>query len=410
MFPATILAATVATCDVDRLALEGFSAVKPVVVDELLPRPLPGCLTRKEEAELTRRLWALGLFDDVAVERRERVLHVRVREKWTLIPIPEVGTAKTFRDSYASLTLTESNVAGRAVECGAWVAYYQRAWTGEGWCGQHQNNARSVTFEGSATYSGSGFSYDDQPWSWERRRSGGQLGMRLPFWYGTQWRFALSLEGYHERLLGDFAPSLAREGVQLGIGARAIWDRYEWNDLAPKGHRFFISGHPAVYLRPGVDRPRHAVSSQWLTSFAFGDRAALLANVVVEAASPGDPNHSYLLGSVPSWRMFPIGGIRGLADNRYRNALHAFANVEARYALELGKRWFLQGVAFVDGGTFAPMNAVGDVERPLGALSVGGGVRLVPTALVWLVPRIDAGRALAPASGWFVLTGLSQYF
>jgi hypothetical protein len=133
-------------------------------------------------------------------------------------------------------------------------------------------------------------------------------------------------------------------------------------------------------------------------------------NTVAEAASPGDPNHSYLLGSVVSWRMFPIGGVRGLADNRYRNAFHAFANVEARYALELAKRWFLQGVAFVDAGTFVALDPFGELERARGALSVGGGIRLVPTFLAWLVPRIDAGRALAPVSGWFVLTGLSQYF
>lgn len=404
------LAALASSCEVERLELEGFSAVKPVVVDELLPRALPACLTAAEEQELSRRLWALGLFDDVAVERRDRVIHVRVREKWTLIPIPEVGTAKTLRDSYASLTLTESNVAGRAIECGAWVAYYQLAWTGEGWCGEHQNHARAISFEGSLGYSGSGFEFDGTPWSWERRRTGGQVGLRLPFWYGTQWRFALTLEGQREQLFGDFAPSLAGDGVQLGFGARAIWDRLAWNDLAPRGSRFVISGHPGVYLRSGVDKPRHSVTSQWLSSLAFSNRAAILANVVVEGASPGDPNHSFLLGSVPSWRMFAIGGVRGLADNRFRNAFHAFGNLEGRYAVDLGKRWFLQGVAFVDGGTFAPMNAVGDVEPPLGALSVGGGVRVVPTFLAWLVPRVDAGRALAPTPGWFVLTGLSQYF
>lgn len=410
MFSALVTAAVVTTCDVDRLELEGFSRVKAVVVDELLPRALPACLTDAELKELERRLWALGLFDDVAVERRGRVVRARVREKWTLIPIPEVGTAKRWKDSYASLTVTESNLGGRAVECGAWVAYYQRAWTGEGWCGQHQGHARSVSFEGFGGYSGSGFSYEDAPWSWERRRAGGQVGMRLPFWYGSQWRLALSFDGHHERLYGDFTPGLAREGVQLGVGARVIWDRLSWNDLAPSGHRFYLAGGPGVFLRSGADRPRHSVSSQWLSSFAFGNRAAVLLNVVVEGASPGDPNHSFLLGSVPSWRMYAIGGVRGLADNVHRNAFHAYGNLEGRYAVQVGKRWYFQGVGFVDGGTFARMNPMGDVEPPLGALSVGGGVRLVPTFLAWLVPRVDAGVALAPVSGWFVLTGLSQYF
>lgn len=400
--------AIVAPCTVDSLELEGFSAVKAVVVDELLPRRLPTCLSEDEQKEFERRLWGLGLFDDVSVTRVGRSLHVRVREKWTLIPIPEVGTAKRLKDSYFSLTLSEANVAGRAVECDVWGAYYQLAWTGEMWCGEHSYHARQPSFEGSAGYSGSGFEFDT--YGWERRRTEAQFGVRLPFAYGSQWRLSLTLEGYHERLLGDFSPRLAGSGVFFGFGARLTWDRFEWNDLAPAGHRFVVSGHPGVYFRSGNDRPRHTVSSQWLSAFAFGERAVVLLNAVVEGTSAGDPNHSYLLGSVPSWRAFGIGGIRGLADNVHHDALHAYGNLEARGALQLGKRWFLQGVAFVDGGVFRDMDAEGSVQRAQGALGVGGGVRLVPTFLAWLVPRVDAGRALAPTPGWFVLTGLSQYF
>jgi hypothetical protein len=410
VWTALVLAQALSGCTVDRLGLEGFSRVEPVVVDELMPRALPGCITEAEQTELERRLWALGIFDDVSVTRRDRVLHVRVREKWTLIPTAEVGTAKTAADSYASVVVTESNVAGRAVECGAWVAYYQRAWTGEAWCAQHQGFARAPSFEGTLTSNGSGFSFEDAPYTWERRRTGGQVGVRLPFWYGTQWRFAWTLEGHQERLDGDLAPRLASEGLHLGFGMRAIWDRLSWNDLVPRGTRVFLSVHPGLFFRPGVDRPRHAFTSQSLTGFQLGARTALLVNLVAEGASPGDPNHSFLLGSVPSWRMFPIGGIRGLADNVNRNAVHAYGNLELRHAVKLAERWFLQGVAFVDGGVFARMDPLGDVEKARGAISVGGGLRVVPTLLAWLVPRVDAGRALAPAPSWFVLLGLSQYF
>jgi hypothetical protein len=407
---AAIVAASVATCEVDRLELSGFSAVKPVVVDELLPRALPTCLREEELAELERRVWSLGLFDDVKVERRGRVVRVTVREKWTLIPIPDFGTAKRLVDSYGSLTLTEANLAGRAVECDAWVAYYARAWSGQAWCGEHQAHARQVSFEGSAGLGGTGMFFDDSPRSWERRQVGASIGVRLPFWYGSQWRFSLSVEGSHERAIGDVPANLARSGVQLGWGAKAIWDRFSWNDLTPSGHRFVISGRPGVFLRSGRDRPRHALSSQWLSAWAFGGRAVVLLNAVAEAASPGDPNHGYLLGSVPSWRSFLIGGIRGLSDYVNHDAFHAYANLEGRVALQLGKRWYLQGVAFADGGALSRIGAEGEVQPMRGALSLGVGLRVLPTFLTWIAPRIDAGRAFAPAPSWFFLAGLSQYF
>lgn len=410
MLATVVLAAALSSCEVDALELRGFARVKPEVVEELLPRALPTCLRDDELVELRRRLWALGLFDDVHVARRGDVLDVRVREKWTLIPIVEAGTARTLRDSYLSLSLTEANVAGRAIECGVWTAYYQRAITGEAWCAEHQNGARRPSFEGSVFDAGSGFVFDDADYAWERRRTGGHLGVRLPFWYGTPWRLALLVGAYHERLSGDAPASLAARGVTVGFGARVIWDRLQWHDLVPRGARFVLEAHPAIYFRSGVDRPRHEATTQLLSAFRLAERTALLVNVVAEAASPGDPNHSYALGSVPSWRVFGIGGIRGLPDNRIRDAFHAYADVELRQSLELAERWFLQGVAFVDGGTYAHMDPFGNVQRPAHALSAGLGVRVVPTFLAWMVPRVDAGSLLVPTRAWFVSFGLSQYF
>lgn len=402
------IVASVATCSVDALHLDGFSRVSSVVVDELLPRPLPTCLTDAEVVELERRLWSLGIFDDVAVRRDGHALRVHVREKWTLIPTIEVGNAKTLRDSYLSVNLVESNVAGRAIECGAWVAYYQRAITGEAWCGQHQSDARAITSEGSLMESGSGFVFDDV--EWERRRTGGHLGLRLPFWYGTHWRFALVGQGYRERLLGEAPTGLVSHGVFVGFGGRATWDRYEWHDLVPRGARFVLIGQPGIFLAPGLDRARHTINAQLVAAHRIGPRTALLLNLVAEAVNPGDPNHSWLLGSVPSWRLYEIGGVRGLPDNRLRNAAHVYGDLELRHAFALAERWFLQGVGFVDGGGYAPMDLDGVVRSITPALSVGVGLRLVPTALAWLVPRIDAGTLIVPAREPFVLFGLSQYF
>jgi hypothetical protein len=67
-------------------------------------------------------------------------------------------------------------------------------------------------------------------------------------------------------------------------------------------------------------------------------------------------------------------------------------------------------VAFVDGGVMARSNAAGALDGWQAALSVGGGVRVIPTFLAGVVPRVDAGVLLAPARDWFVRFGLSQYF
>lgn len=139
---------------------------------------------------------------------------------------------------------------------------------------------------------------------------------------------------------------------------------------------------------------------------------AVVANVVGEAVSPGDPNHSALLGNVPGYRFSigSIGGVRGLEDNVHRNTAHAYADIELRAALTLAPRWYLQGVAFVDSGVFAQMDVTGRTQDLRAALSTGLGLRLLPTAIATFVPRVDVGRRHLPTEAWFWTFGLSHYF
>jgi hypothetical protein len=115
----------------------------------------------------------------------------------------------------------------------------------------------------------------------------------------------------------------------------------------------------------------------------------------------GNPNHSALVGSQQ--------GVRGLPDALYRNQAQSYANVELRHALSLGKRWYLQGVVFSCAATFRPMDARGRPTEWLGALSTGAGLRLLPTALVDTVLRIDGSRLHYPFGAWFVQFGINQY-
>jgi hypothetical protein len=144
--PLALATLTADPCQVTRLDPHGFSRVDLAVVEEVLPRELPTCFDRAELTEFERRLWTLGIFDDVKVECGGGALTVSVREKWTLVPGVDFGTAKTLRDSYFFVSLIESNVAGRAIECGFYGAYYERAFSGETWCGEHSFGARRFSF------------------------------------------------------------------------------------------------------------------------------------------------------------------------------------------------------------------------------------------------------------------------
>lgn len=396
---------------VDQIEYVGFARVRASVVEDLLPRALPAELTAPELRELERRLWALAIFDDVAVVPIGSTLRITVREKWTLVPTADFGTSKTLRDSYFLLALAEYNTFGRAIEVGSYAAYLERAVSAEAWISEQQNAAGRATFEGGVSWIGSGIFFADSPYAWERRRIGGRFGVRLPFAYGQRFRFALLSSAYRETLDGDVAPGLD-DGAYAGQGLRAVWDAYAWNDVIPSGLRLTLEAMPGLFARGDRLLPRHNVMLQALGAVPLSSHTAVVVNVVGEAVSPGDPNHSALLGNVPGFRfsLGSLGGVRGLQDNVYRNTAHAYADLELRAALTLAPRWYLQGVAFVDAGVFAQMDIDGRTEDARTALSTGLGLRLLPTAIATFVPRVDVGRRHLPTEAWFWTFGLSQYF
>jgi len=404
-------AASASAGRVEQIEYVGFKRVRESVAVDLFPRPMPGELTETEERELERRLWALAIFDDVSVVRNGSTLRIAVREKWTLVPTADFGTSKTLRDSYFLLALSEYNTLGRAIEIGTYAAYLERAISAEAWVSEQQSAARRATFEGGASWVGSGLFFSDSPYAWERRRIGGRFGVRLPFAYGQRFRFALLSSAYRETLDGNLAPNLS-DGVFGGQGMRAVWDAYAWNDVIPSGLRLTLEAMPGFLVRGDRLLPRHKVMLQALGALPISSHTAIVVNVVGEAVSPGDPNHSALLGNVPGFRfsLGSLGGVRGLPDNVHRNTAHAYADVELRAAVTLAPRWYLQGVLFVDSGVFAQMDVNGKTQEPRAALSTGIGVRLLPTAIATFVPRVDVGRRHLPTEAWFWTFGLSQYF
>ncbi len=384
------------------LAVEGARRTRVGVIEELLPRPPPDCYSADEISELERRLWGLEIFDDVAVEAREAELVVRLREKWTLIPNVELSAGTSLKDSFAQVSVTESNFLGRAQKLALLGYYAQRNFGGEIVWGEHENAARRFTLEASGGYSGSDVFFEKSASAWTYTSAYLFLGMRTPFSYGRHWQLAFFAMGYHERSEGDIPQGLARDGGVLGAQFKPSWDVYEWHDVAPRGVKWTTTLQGAGFGGDGRLRNRSGMSSQGVFAIRMNENVALMINAVVEAVVPGHPNHSYIFGN--------LRGVRALPDNLYRTAAQAFTNIEWRFAARLASRWYLQGAALLDAGTYAPMNERGKVEPFTGAISTGVGLRVIPTFLSGVVPRLDVGKVLFPSEYWYGTFGLAQYF
>jgi hypothetical protein len=398
-------------CEPLTLEVEGLKRLQRRVVEELLPAEPPTCVSEAQLEEIDRRLWTMGLFDQVQVVRDGAVLRVTLREKWTLIPAVDLATSRTLVDSFFFVSLIELNFLGRALEVGGFVMWSERSPSFELWASETQTAARRITFEGSVTSVGSSIFFEDSEYTWNRRWWGGRLGVRTPFWYGSQWRFAFGLDVSHGRSTGEVAPGVRTEGVNVGVPVRASWDTYEWHDVVPHGTRFSVELTPTLFITARDVTQRHGASLQVVHAAKFGDRTAVLLNGVAEAAWWGDPNNAMLLGNVSQWRSYgQVGGVRGLPDNLYRTAAQAFGTVELRRAFAFSPTVFLQPAVFIDAGVMSRIDASGQPVAVLPALSAGAGLRFVWTTLAGLVPRLDGGVLLAPLRTWFVTFGLSQYF
>ena len=394
--------APVASCEVMDVVVSGPTRLNHDVVLELLPREPPACYSDEEIGELERRLWSLAIFDDVRVERARGHLLLSLREKWTLIPGADLATGDSLEDSFFLLSVTESNLFARAQSVQLYGFYAERSFGGEIFWFEHESAARRITFEGQARYYGSAILFEHTDVSWEYRRTAGRFGARLPFSYGSQWRFALLAGGYHEASTGELPGELSDEGGAAELGLRITWDAYEWHDLAPHGARVSLELIPGLFFTSDDVEHRHSALLKPIFSLRFTDTIALMLNTAVEAVNPGHPNHSMLIGT--------LRGVRGLPDNTLHNTAQAFANLELRFASALARRWYLQGVGFVDAGSYYGMNEAGETGSIKGALSTGIGLRIIPTWLAGIVARADVGSLLVPKEDWFVTFGISQYF
>lgn len=392
-----------AAYDVDVMTFDGLERTKPDTLLELLPRPLPARLTGTEIIEVTRRIRNLELFDLVEVDVRERELHVRVRRKVTIQPIFDFSTGKTAADTSVTLGVVENDIDGHGTKLGGEVGYDERTVHFAASLMMHPYRPRRFANEVQAYFGGSAFRFEgaDAGTEWLRQRLGGELVFLLPFTFGSRWRFEIQGAIYRETFVHVEGGREPRHGVYVGPTSEVVFDAYSFHDLTPKGFRSHLEIKPGVFLGPA--QPRHEVRLKMLGAVKLAPYTALVAEGNALAVNAGNVNHSILIGSQE--------GVRGLPDAFFRSRSAAYLNVELRQAIPLGKRWYVQGVLFSDQAGFEAMTSRGTVRDVTFAWSTGFGARLLPTALVDTLLRVDVSRLHYPTelASWFVQVGISQY-
>lgn len=382
------------------LQIEGSDG-KEDEIAELLPRPLPTVLSDAEVAELTRRIKNLALFDKVDVERRGAVLWISVRRKFAVKPIFDFSTGKTLADASGMVGAVHNDIDGHASRLGLEVGYAERRPRFSISLIEHPYRPRSWQNEYEVYYAGSSVCFEgaDSGRAWTRNRLGAEVEFLSPTVYGSRFRYELQFNAYREvvsNVDGDRAP---RDGTFVSVSSEFIFDKYTWNDLAPNGFKAALEVRPGAFVGPA--QPRHELRGRIYGAVALGEKSAIVFYTLGDVLNGGNPNHSVLVGSQD--------GVRGLPDSLYRNRAATYANVELRHAIEIATRWYVQGVVFTDAAVFEPMDAGGNATKVLGAWSTGAGLRLLPTALVDTLLRVDGSRLHYPFGAWFVQFGITQY-
>ena len=379
--------------------VEGVRRTRPDALLDLLPRPLPAEFSQAELLEFERRIRNLSLFDHVQVTVQEQTLVVEVREKFTLAPILNFTSGSTPQDLNATGGLVEYNVDGNGTALGGLFNYSQRGPNVEVWLSQHAYSPNRWAKELKGAYNSHGIRFADSATAWDRRRVGGEFELKAPYWYGSPLRFEMVAKVYREEI-HEAKGARPPDGTYIGLIPEITWDQYHWHDLVPKGYRVSLELRPGYFLGPNQNR--HEWRIKYLQGVPLGDTTVLMINATAEAVNAGNANHSLLLGSQV--------GLRGLSDNLLRNHAQTYANVEFRHAIQFAARWAIQFVAFSDFGAYQTFTEDGKVKGWRGAVSAGGGGRLIPTFLSNTLLRVDYARLMEPVPNNLLQIGITQYF
>jgi hypothetical protein len=386
---------------IERVEIDGTARTRDATLLELLPRAPPATYSDAELSELERRVGNLGLFDAVRVRRAGSVLHISVREKWTLVPEFDLARGTTLQDMYVLLGVTEYNVLGRGSLLRLSTFHVLRGYGFEAGFQEHVYRRDRWSLGGEGGY-GSAYLRFDGGSSWYNTTGALYLWSTSTPLLSDHARYEVGAFYKHERIsdvVGDVRPP---DGHVGGLSMMLTWDSYEWHDLTPHGFSASLNLAPGFFFGPHVPQRRYRADAILLGAYKLHRSTSLVGRLNAGVCSLGNANHTLLIGSVE--------GVRGLTDARYFSWAQAYTNLELRAALRLGARWALQGVLFADAGGFEQQTARGGRGAAGYAFSGGAGVRLIPTWLRGLLLRFDVARLVAPERSFFYQYGVSQYF
>ncbi len=383
----------------ERLDVVGLHRVRASTVRALLPRELPAVIDQRELADFARRLSNLAVFDSVIVTRRDAVLHVEAREKWTLLPNFSFTTGKTRADAAFEVGAADFNFMGRASQLSVAALREQRAYGFYASFAEHPYSQRRWSIGGAVAYRSASYRFESAQ-GWITRTFRFETWVSSPPVLSRYVRYVTGVALLHERVddpVGNIVPAA---GYSLKAASGFAFDRYRWHDVVPSGVMVVVSAGPGFFT-PAA-QPRHRAELSAKLALPLARRLVLMARISAGVTARGNPNAGYLIGS--------IEGVRGLADSFYRNWAQVFTNVELRQAMPLFERLLLQLVLFVDAAEFQRMDARGRTGDRVNSLSCGVGARLLPTFLAAAVLRFDLARLVRPDPLWFTQLGVMQYF
>jgi outer membrane protein assembly factor BamA len=390
----------------------------------------PAAIPPSDVQRIARRLLTTGVFTDVRVElvpvegapatAPERLLAIRVEEKWTTIPV--------IRGVYGGGTplriigLYDIHTLGRLLTLGGEVRKYGDAPPG------FVLYARDPRHQAGRYYLGAEFWRD-----FRRRdvydRGGEQLGrvstnstmgrVRVlrplrqapPGSPVDAWKFGLDIEMLQEAP-SAFDPMRPEDGAEPAAAPRDLhfadvtrrevsllptvqYDDIDADNLTYDGFRAEAKGGPV--LATGGRNARFQTEGYWFK------RLPASLNLGVHALageSTVDTFHDqYFLGGLDS--------IRGLPDGAVYGTRAAYANVELRHISARMRYLWIQSVVFSDAGVAGPTWADAFDD---GRAVAGLGVRFAVPQVYRMVLRIDYAWSLTGDSAHGITAGMNQFF
>jgi hypothetical protein len=336
----------------------------------------------------------------VAVRPEPPVLHVDVREKWTLIPNLSLTTGKTARDLQLQVGLEEYNFLGSGTRAIFNLVREERGYGFQLSLYEHPYRLGRWSLHGEASYRAASYRFPSEGLSWLTWLGRMAIGIDSPPVGSPFVRYSTSLVVQYENVASAASTMPQRDELAVQVYSGVVYDRYRWHDLVPRG--FSASAYLSAGASALKPRPRHGGSLEAKGALPLWPLAVLIARVRGSGITRGSPHAGALIGS--------IDGVRGLPDGLYRTWLLAYGNAELRQSVRLPLRLALQAALFADGACFAPMDARGQAARKLCAASFGVGFRGVPTFIANAVLRVDLARLIVPTRSWFVQLAFSQHF